>query len=42
MLYDTFDYHILYYSKLIIVRPITTVPIVDLTSKRMNNSCALL
>ena len=42
MLYDTCNYHILYYSKLIIVHPITTVLIVDLTSKRMNNSCALL
>ena len=41
-LYDTCDYHILHYSKLIIVHPITTVPIVYLTSKRMNNSCALL
>ena len=42
MLYDTCDYHILHYSKLIIVHPITTVLIVNLTSKRMNNSCALL
>ena len=42
MLYDTCDYHILHYTKLIIVHPITTVLIVDLTSKRMNNSCALL
>ena len=42
MLYDTCDYHILHYSKLIIVHPITTVRIVNLTSKRMNNSCALL
>ena len=42
MLYDTWDYHILYYSKLIIVPPITTVLIVNLTSKRMNNPCALL
>ena len=42
MLYDTFNDHILYYSKLIIVDLITTVLIVDLTSKRMNNPCALL
>ena len=42
MLYDTCDYHILHYSKLIIVHHITTVLIVNLTSKRMNNSCALL
>ena len=42
MLYDTCDYHILHYSKLIIVHRITTVLIVNLTSKRMNNSCALL
>ena len=42
MLYDTCDYHTLHYSKLIIVHPITTVLIVNLTSKRMNNSCALL
>ena len=42
MLYDTCDYHILHYSKLIIVHPITTVLIVNLTSKRMVNSCALL
>ena len=42
MLYDTSNYHILHYSKLIIVHPIATVLIVDLTSKRMNNSCALL
>ena len=42
MLYDTCDYHILPNSKLIIVHPITTVHIVNLTSKRMNNSCALL
>ena len=40
MLYNTFNYHILYYSKLIIVHPITTVLIVDLTFNRMNNSCA--
>ena len=40
MLYDTCNYHILHYSKLIIVHPITTVLIVDLTSKRMNNFCA--
>ena len=40
MPYDTCDYHILHYSKLIIVHPITTVLIVDLTSTRMNNSCA--
>ena len=39
---DTFNYHILYYSKLIIVHPITTVLIVNMASKRMNNSCALL
>ena len=38
MLYDTCNYHILHYSKLIIVHPITTVLIVNLTSKRMNNS----
>ena len=42
MLYDTCNYHILHYSKLIIVHPITTILIVDLTSKRMNNSCELL
>ena len=42
MSYDTCDYHILHYSKLIIVHRITTVLIVNLTSKRMNNSCALL
>ena len=42
MLYDTCNYHILHYSKLIIAYPITTVLIVNLTSKRMNNSCALL
>ena len=42
MLYDTCDYHILHYSKLFNVHPITTVLIVDLTSKRMINSCALL
>ena len=42
MLYDTCNYHILYYSKLINVHPITTVLKVNLTSKRMNNSCALL
>ena len=42
MLYDTCDYHILHYSKLIIVHHITKVLIVNLTSKRMNNSCALL
>ena len=41
MLYDTCDYHILNYSKLIIAHHITTVLIVNLTSKRMNNSCAL-
>ena len=42
MLYDTCDYHILHYSNLIIVHHITTVTvlIVNLTSKRMNNSCA--
>ena len=40
MLYDTCNYHILHYSKLIIVHPITTVLIVNLRSKRMNNSCA--
>ena len=38
MLYDTCDYLILHYSKSIIVHRITTVLIVDLTSKRMNNS----
>ena len=37
MLYDTCNYHILHYSKLIIVHPITTVLIVNLTSKRMGN-----
>ena len=42
MLYDTCDYHILHYSKVIIVHRITTVLTVNLTSKRMNNSCALL
>ena len=42
MLYDTCNYHILYHSKLINVHPITTVLTVNLTSKRMNNSCALL
>ena len=42
MLYDTCDYHILQYSKLIIVNPITTILIVNLTSKGMNNCCALL
>ena len=42
MLYGTCNYHILYYSKLINVHPITTVLIVNLTSKRMNSSCALL
>ena len=36
----TFNYHILHYLKLIIVHPITTVLIVDLTFNRMNNSCA--
>ena len=42
MLYDTCNYHILHYSKLIIVHPITTVGllIVDLTFNSMNNSCA--
>ena len=35
-------HHILYYLKLIIVHPITTVRKVNLTSKRMNNSCELL
>ena len=38
MLYDTCDYHILHYSPLITLHHITTVLIVDLTSKRMNNS----
>ena len=42
MLFDTCNYHILHYSKLIIVHPISTVLIVNLTSKRVNNSCALL
>ena len=42
MLYDTCDYHILNYSKLINVYLITTVRIANLTSKSMNNSCALL
>ena len=42
MLYDTCNYNILHNSKLIIVHPITTVLIVNLTSMRMNNSCALL
>ena len=32
MLYDTCDYHILHYSKLIIVHPITTVLIAGLGS----------
>ena len=36
MLYDICNYHILHYSKLIIVRPITTIRIVNLTSKRMH------
>ena len=42
MLYDTCDYYILHYSKLIVAHHITTVLIVNLTSKRMNNSCVLL
>ena len=42
MLYDTCNYHIVHYSKLITVHPITTVLLVDLTSKKVNNSCALL
>ena len=42
MLYDTSNYHMLHYSKLIILHPITTELIVNLTSKRMNNSGALL
>ena len=42
MLYDICNYHILHYSKLIIVHLITTVLIVNLTSKGMNNSYALL
>ena len=42
MLYDTCAYYILHYSKLIIVHRITTVLIVNLISKRMNNSCAPL
>ena len=36
MLYGTCNYHILYYSKLIIVHHITKVLIVNLTSKRIN------
>ena len=40
MLYNTFNYRILHYSKLIIVHPITTVLIVDLTFNRTNNYCA--
>ena len=39
MLCDTCNYHILHYSKLITVHPITAVLIVNLTSKRMKNSC---
>ena len=39
MLYDTCHYHILHYSKLIIVHRITTLLIVNLLTKRMNNSC---
>ena len=35
MLYDTCNYHILHYSKLIIVSPITTVLIVNLTPKKI-------
>ena len=38
MLYDTFNYHILQFLKLIIVHHITTVLVIDLTSKRINNS----
>ena len=42
MLYDTFNDQIFHHSKSVTVHHITTVLIVDLTSKRVNNSCALL
>ena len=42
MLYDTCDYHILHYSKLIIVHPITTVLIHSSLLHKRAMSCISL